>query len=129
MLEKILIGAIIVVALIILIIIIVVGIKGAKKTSKQLNEPKQEKEVVKQEEVKVKEEEKPMKIVIAQGESVVVGSEGKIPCGEYTIESCDGSESFNIRIGRYVKEYANGTTVTLTEKQKVTPVSTSIILK
>ena len=128
MLETILIGAVIAVATIILLIIVIGGIKAAKKDSKELNDAVEPvKEEVKVEEVK--EENKPMKIVIAQGESVVVGSEGKIPCGEYTIESCDGEEKINIRIGRYVKEYENGTTVVLTEKQKITPVSASIILR
>lgn len=128
MLEKILIAAVIGVAAIILLIIIIGGIKAAKKDSKELNDGVETaKEEVKVEEAK--EEKKPMKIVIAQGESVVVGSEGRIPCGEYTMESCDGEEKFNVRIGRYVKEYENGTTVVLTEKQKITPVSTSIILR
>lgn len=127
MLEKILIAAVIGVAALILLIIVIGGIKAAKKDSKELNDGAEaSKEEVKVEE---KEEKKPMKIVIAQGESVVVGSEGRIPCGEYTMESCDGEEKFNVRIGRYVKEYENGTTIVLTEKQKVTPVSTSIILR
>ena len=127
MLEKILIAAVIGVAALILLIIVIGGIKAAKKDSKELNDGAEtSKEEVKVEE---KEEKKPMKIVIAQGESVVVGSEGRIPCGEYTMESCDGEEKFNVRIGRYVKEYENGTTIVLTEKQKITPVSTSIILR
>ena len=127
-LETILIGAVIAVAGIILIIIIIGGIKACKKSKKEINNGNAE---VKSEstQVEVKEEKKPMKIVIAQGESVVVGSEGRIACGEYTMESCDGEEKFNVRIGRYVKEYENGCTVVLTENQKITPVSTSIILR
>ena len=78
------------------------------------------------EEAKIKEA---MKVVIAQGESIVVGSVGRIPCGEYTMESCDGEATFKVRIGRYVKEYSNGCQIVLTENQKLTPVSTSIILK
>lgn len=128
MLEGILIGVVIAIALAILLIIVIGGIKSAKKGNKELNDTQQVALETKQEEV-VKEEVKPMKIVIAQGESVVVGSEGKIPCGEYVMESCDGEETFNVRIGRYVKEYTNGCTIVLTEKQKVTPVSTSIILR
>lgn len=128
MLEGILIGVVIAIALAILLIVVIGGIKSAKKGDKELNDTQQVAVETKQEDV-VKEEVKPMKIVIAQGESVVVGSEGKIPCGEYVMESCDGEETFNVRIGRYVKEYTNGCTIVLTEKQKVTPVSTSIILR
>ena len=127
-LEAILIGAVILVAVIILVIIIVGGVKSAKKGSDELNDNPtsvQQAPIVEE----VKEEVKPMKVVLAQGESIVVGSEGRIPCGEYTLESADGSESFNVRIGRYVKEYQNGSTVILTEKQKVTAVSNTIIIK
>jgi hypothetical protein len=126
-LEAILIGAVVLVAAIILIIIIVGGIKSAKKGNNELNDNKKEEAAPVVEEVK--EEVKPMKVVLAPGDSVVVGSEGRIPCGEYTLESSDGSETFNVRIGRYVKEYANGCTVVLTEKQKVTAINTTIIIK
>lgn len=127
-LETILIGGIILVALIILIIIIVGGIKAAKKGSKELNDNTRL-EQAPAAAPEVKEEVKPMKVVLAPGDSIVVGSEGRIPCGEYTLESSDGSETFNVRIGRYVKEYTNGCTVVLTEKQKVTAINTTIIIK
>ena len=126
-LEAILIGAVVLVAAIILIIIIVGGIKSAKNGNNELNDNKKEEALPVVEEVK--EEVKPMKVVLAPGDSVVIGSEGRIPCGEYTLESSDGSETFNVRIGRYVKEYANGCTVVLTEKQKVTAINTTIIIK
>lgn len=126
MIESILIGVVIAVASIILLIIVVGGIKSIKRKKKVEEETLA---INEQEASEIKEEVKSMKVVIAQGESIVVGSEGRIPCGEYTMESCDGEETFNVRIGRYVKEYTNGCTVVLTEKQKVTPVSTSIILR
>ena len=126
MIESILIGVVIAVASIILLIIVVGGIKSIKRKKKVEDETLA---INEQEASEIKEEVKSMKVVIAQGESIVVGSEGRIPCGEYTMESCDGEETFNVRIGRYVKEYTNGCTVVLTEKQKVTPVSTSIILR
>lgn len=129
MVEAILIGAVIAIAAIILIIIVVSGIRGIKNKNKVKEEVHEEE---KQPEISMEtslEENRPMKIVISQGESVVVGSEGRIPCGEYIMESADGEETFNVRIGRYVKEYTNGTSVVLTEKQKITPVSTTIILK
>jgi hypothetical protein len=126
--EAILIGGIVLVAVIILVIIIVGGIKSARKGNKELNDnygvAKEETQVA-----EAKEEVKPMKVVLAPGDSITVGSEGRIACGEYTLESADGSETFNVRIGRYVKEYTNGSTVILTEKQKVTSVSHTIIIK
>ena len=126
--EAILIGGIVLVAVIILIIIIVGGIKSAKKGNKELNDnygaAKAETPVV-----EVATEVKPMKVVLAPGDSITVGSEGRIPCGEYVFESADGSETFNVRVGRYVKEYTNGCTVILTEKQKVTSVSHTIVIK
>ena len=127
MLESILIGVVIAIATIILLIVVVGGIKTIRKKN---NNNHLEETVAEQAPVlQAQEEKKPMKVVIAQGESITVGSEGRIPCGEYTMESCDGEEKFNVRIGRYVREYENGCKVVLTEKQKVTPVSTSIILR
>ena len=127
MLEAIIIGAIILVAAVLLALIIAGAIKGANKNKAEATAAKTEKETVDAEEKA--EASKPMKVVVGQGESIVVGSEGRIPCGEYTIESSDGSEDFKVRIGRYVKTYTNGTKVVLTENQKVTPVSTSIVLR
>lgn len=128
MLEAILIGVVIAIAAIILIIILIGAIKGLKKNKKEeiiesLQTQEQPAVVEKVEEVES------MKIVLAQGEGVVVGSQGVLPCGEYTIETCDDEENVKIRIGRYVKTYENGATIVLTENQKVTPVSTSIILR
>ena len=130
MIEAILIGIVIAVSAIILLIILIGAIKSIKKNKKAKEETTADAATIEvlKEDVSVEQPES-MKVVIAQGESIVVGSEGRIPCGEYTMESCDGEETFNVRIGRYVKEYTNGCKVVLTEKQKVTPVSTSIILR
>ena len=132
MLESILIGVVIAIATIILLIIVVGGVKAGKKKKKEVEQiaAQQEQLAAQQEQAaRIEEEKKAMKVVIAQGESITVGSEGRIPCGEYTMESCDGEEKFNVRVGRYVKEYENGCKIVLTEKQKVTPVSASIILR
>jgi hypothetical protein len=132
MIEAILIGVTIAAASIILLIILIGSIKALKDKKKaKMNVQEDETQIVVKEEISetVVEAKEAMKVVIAQGESIIVGSEGRIPCGEYTMESCDGEETFNVRIGRYVKEYTNGCKVVLTEKQKVTAVSTSIILR
>lgn len=129
MIESILIGAVIAISAFILMILLVSGVKARKRNKKSTQETEQvtaQQQVVEQQEITAPAF---MKVVIAQGESIIVGSEGRIPCGEYTMESCEGEEKFNVRIGRYVKEYENGAKVVLTEKQKVTPVSTSIILR
>lgn len=128
--EKILIAGIITVGVIILLIIIAgVAKAGKKKRIKIEDSPVVESAQISTNENLAEASVPSMKVVIAQGESIVVGSEGRIPCGEYTMESSDGEEKFNVRIGRYVKEYENGCTVVLTEKQKVTAVSTTIILR
>ena len=132
MIEAILIGVTIAAASIILLIILIGSIKALKDKKKaKMNVQEDETQIVVKEEISetVVEAKEAMKVVIAQGESIIVGSEGRIPCGEYTMESCDGEGTFNVRIGRYVKEYTNGCKVVLTEKQKVTAVSTSIILR
>ena len=129
MLESILIGVVIAIAAIILLIIVIGAIRGLKKNKKEKKEEAIEVEEFPIVAPVVEEEVKPMKIVLAQGEGIVVGSEGRLPCGEYTIETCDNEESVKIRIGRYVKTYENGATIVLTEKQKITPVSASIILR
>ena len=133
MLEKILIGIVILVSLIILLSICIYGVKSYKnKHNSNKGLLNDNKIITKGENMisdEVTNEAPPMKLVIAQGDTIEVGSTGRIPCGQYILESCDGEETFNVRIGRYVKEYKNGCTVILTEKQKVTPVSTSIILR
>ncbi len=131
-LEAILIGAVIAIASIILLIILIGAIKGIKKNRKKKEEVVEETTDL-QPEVMVnsvaEEKVEPIKIVLAQGEGIYFGSEGRLPCGEYTIETCDGEETVKMRVGRYVKTYANGDKVLFTEKQKVTPVSGSIILR
>lgn len=129
MLEKILIGAVIALSAIILLIIVIGSVKAIKKSSKRKVQDEQRPELMKETKTDDSEEKEPMKLVISQGESILVGSAGRIPCGEYTMESCDGIAQFNVRIGRYVKKYDNGCKVVLTENQKITPVSTSIILR
>ncbi len=54
---------------------------------------------------------------------------GLLP-GKYTILSTSGNEeSFNVRIGTYVKEYKHGESIVLAEGEEITPVSTGIILR
>ncbi len=55
--------------------------------------------------------------------------QGLLP-GKYTILSThDNEDSFNVRIGTYVKEYKHGQDIVLSEGEEITPVSTSIILR
>lgn len=132
MLEAIIIGVIILIAAVILGLILasaIRSIRGSKKNTEEKVEDLKDGSVQSQEVTKKEVVTESMKFVIGVGESEVVGSEGRIPCGEYIMESADGQETFNVRIGRYVREYKNGTKVVLTEKQKITPVSSSIVLR
>lgn len=50
--------------------------------------------------------------------------------GKYTIlSSKEGEETFNVRLGTYVKEYKHNQNVVIAEGEEITPVSTDIILR
>lgn len=65
--------------------------------------------------------------LIAINQTLVVGKDLKP--GKYTLLTSDQSSNVNVRIGRYVKEYAHGQQVILSENTKITPVSGDIILR
>lgn len=69
-------------------------------------------------------------LMLAQNVDEVVGKDKKVKPGKYTILSTqEGMPSVNIRIGHYVREYKHGSTIVLVEGEKITPVSSSIILR
>ena len=68
--------------------------------------------------------------MLAQNVDEIVGKDKKVKPGKYTILSTqEGMPSVNIRIGHYVREYKHGSTIVLVEGEKITPVSSSIILR
>ena len=68
--------------------------------------------------------------VLKQNQTYTAEKKGYVHPGKYTILATkDDEESFNVRIGVYVKEYHHGQEIVLTEGEEITPVSTDIILR
>jgi len=68
--------------------------------------------------------------LLKQNQTYIADKKGYVHPGKYTILATkDDEETFNVRIGTYVKEYRHGQEVVLTEGEEVTPVSTDIILR
>ena len=69
-------------------------------------------------------------IVLQPRKAVIVSKKGEIHPGKYTVLSAyENEESFNIRIGLYVKEYKHGQEVVLAEGDEICPTSSTIILR
>lgn len=68
--------------------------------------------------------------LLKQNETYVATKNGYVHPGKYTILATkDDENSFNVRIGTYVKEYKHGQEIVLTEGEKITAVSTNVILR
>ena len=69
--------------------------------------------------------------IILQPRKVVgVGKKTTIKPGKYTVLTAYGNEeTFNIRIGQFVKEYKHGQEIVLVEGDEICPTSTTIILR
>lgn len=133
-----------VVALVVILCIILVSVKSAK--AKKVREEIQSREV---EGVKIKHGvrfSKDATIVTDQGDPnisyvqndiilqprkmVTVSTKGALKPGKWTVLSAYGNEeTFNIRIGLYVKEYKHGQEIVLAEGDEICPTSTTIILR
>lgn len=133
-----------VVALVVVLCIVIVAVKNAK--AKKLRAEQESREV---EGVKIKHGvrfSKDATIVTDQGEPnisyiqndivlqprkmVTVSSKGALKPGKWTVLSAYGNEeTFNIRIGLYVKEYKHGQEIVLAEGEEICPTSTTIILR
>jgi len=69
-------------------------------------------------------------IVLQPRKMVTVDKKGMIKPGKYTVLSAyENEESFNIRIGLYVKEYKHGQEIVLVEGDEICPTSSTIILR
>lgn len=69
-------------------------------------------------------------VVLQPRKVVVVDRKGQVRPGKYTVLSAyENEETFNIRIGLYVKEYKHGQEIVLAEGDEVCPTSTTIILR
>ena len=69
-------------------------------------------------------------ILLKPRKMVTVSSKGPIKPGKWTVLSAYGNQdTFNIRIGLYVKEYKHGQEIVLAEGEEICPTSTTIILR
>ena len=69
-------------------------------------------------------------IVISAQQTIIASKNGTLKPGKYSILSGDsGVDSFNVRIGKFVKEYKHGDVVVIADGEEVTPTSHKIILR
>jgi len=69
-------------------------------------------------------------IVIAAQKTLIASNNGTLRPGKYSILSAESDvDSFNVRIGKFVKEYKHGDVVVIAEGEEVTPTSHKIILR
>ncbi len=69
-------------------------------------------------------------IILQPRKMVRVDKKGPIKPGKYTVLSAyQNEETFNIRIGLYVKEYKHGQEIILVEDDEICPTSSTIILR
>lgn len=133
-----------VVALVVILCIVLTLVKGKK--AKKLREEQESREV---EGVKIKHgvrfsEDATIKtetgeqnisyvqndIILQPRKMVTVSTKGQLKPGKWTVLSAYGNEeTFNIRIGLYVKEYKHGQEIVLAEGEEICPTSTTIILR
>lgn len=69
-------------------------------------------------------------IILQPRKMVTVSLKGPVKPGKWTVLSAYGNEdTFNVRIGLYVKEYKHGQEIVLAEGDEICPTSTTIILR
>ena len=69
-------------------------------------------------------------IILQPRKAVTVDKKGVIKPGKYTVLSAyENEDSFNIRIGLYVKEYKHGQEIVLADGEEICPTSSTIILR
>ena len=69
-------------------------------------------------------------IILQPRKMVAVDKKGMIKPGKYTVLSAyENEETFNIRIGLYVKEYKHGQEIILAQGDEICPTSSTIILR
>ena len=69
-------------------------------------------------------------ILLQPRKVAIVGKKNEVKPGKYTVLSAYANEeTFNIRIGLYVKEYTHGQEIVLAEGEEICPTSTTIILR
>jgi hypothetical protein len=133
-----------VVALIVVLCIVLVSVKGSKKKKNASEQKSREAESVEvkhgvrySEDATIVDSNGDQNItflkndiVLKPRKMVTVSSKGDLKPGKWTVLSAYGNEdTFNIRIGLYVKEYHHGEEIVLAEGEEICPTSTTIILR
>ena len=69
-------------------------------------------------------------VILQPRKAVLVDNKGALKPGKYTVLSAyENEDTFNIRIGLYVKEYKHGQEIILVQGDEVCPTSSTIILR
>lgn len=69
-------------------------------------------------------------IILQPRKMVLVDKKGPLKPGKYTVLSAyENEDTFNIRIGLYVKEYKHGQEIVLAQGEEICPTSSTIILR
>ena len=69
-------------------------------------------------------------IIIEAQKTIIASENGTLHPGKYSILSAESNvDSFNVRIGKFVKEYHHGDVVVIADGEEVTPTSPKIILR
>lgn len=69
-------------------------------------------------------------VILQPRKAVVVDKKGILKPGKYTVLSAyENEDTFNIRIGLYVKEYKHGQEIVLAQGEEICPTSSTIILR
>ncbi len=69
-------------------------------------------------------------VVLQMNKTEIVGVKNLVKPGKYTLLSTSGKdETFNIRVGSYVKEYHHNQSIVLAETQEITAVNSPVILR
>lgn len=130
-------------ALIYVALIVFRVVRNKKRKAKELHEEKVEKNLDIVDDVRYTMETNPVEenndvnitfvkedYILKQGAPVTVSVNGELKPGKYIVLSTDeNQESFNIRIGIYVREYRHNQEIVLAEDDTICAVSGSIILR
>jgi len=67
---------------------------------------------------------------VKKGETYTANRKGLLLPGKYTLLSAaEGEDKFNVRIGRYLREYSHGDTVVIPDGETITCPSHSLVLR
>lgn len=68
--------------------------------------------------------------VLTVGKTATAEKDGELLPGQYTVLSgADGVQSFNVRVGGFVREFHHGDTIVLGDGEEITAVSHTVVLR